>query len=153
MQAVTLIDLIDEIAPEDGMVDIYELESSFARGTTKIARPPEEEVDAIVETVVTSEPTRRMSAVEWDAVLGAVAAESNSRTTTRMTAIQLTELAALITPVEVSVADEPTPEPSTVVALADLSSAPSIRHGLNRWLVAGWVAVAGAIAAVLVGAS
>lgn len=102
MQAQKLIDLIDQSAPEEGVVDVHELDTAFANGSRRIALVDPIDRGAVVEAAVegTADTTRRMSAVEADAL---VAVEIRSESTMRMSAIQESELVALITPVEVSV--------------------------------------------------
>lgn len=174
MQAQKLIDLIDESAPDEGVVDVHALDMKFADGTRRIEVAPLEEEGAVVAIVEgAADTTRRMSAVEWDAAVAAAAAvesEVHSESTMRMSAIQANQLAALITPVEVSLVDEthepiapelvqepiitfttprlsqPLPEP---IEGADVSveTAPAVpRRGTNRWMIAAMIALAGAAA-------
>lgn len=100
-----LLDLIDESAPDEAVVDVHEIESRLANGSRRIPLPAQ---DAAVVAVVegASDTTRRMSAVDLDAAVAAVEAEVHSESTMRMSAIQANQLAALITPVEVSLVDE-----------------------------------------------
>lgn len=169
MQAQKLIDLIDESAPDEGVVDVHALDMKFADGTRRIEVAPLEEEGAVVAIVEgAADTTRRMSAVEWDAAVAAAAAvesEVHSESTMRMSAIQANQLAALITPVEVSLVDEapelvqepiitfttprlsqPLPAP---IEGADVSveTAPAVpRRGTNRWMIAAMIALAGAAA-------
>ncbi|MGE0402938.1 MAG: hypothetical protein AB7T06_39900 [Kofleriaceae bacterium] len=174
MQAQKLIDLIDESAPDEGVVDVHALDMKFADGTRRIeVAPPEEEgaVVAIVEGA--ADTTRRMSAVEWDAAVAAACAvesEVHSESTMRMSAIQANQLAALITPVEVSLVDEThepiapalvqepiitftTPRLSQPLPAANEGADVSVetasavpRRGANRWMIAAMIALAGAAA-------
>lgn len=147
MQAVKLIDLIDEIAPEDGVVDIFEIEASFARGTEKMVRPADPG-DAVVEAAVIGESTRRMSAVEWDEAMSAVAASGSPKATMQMPAIQVAELTASITPEpSAPVAEsivEPEPEPAPLVA----APAPLVTKR-NPWMLGGSIGLVAALAAVV----
>lgn len=154
MQAQKLIELIDESAPDDSVVDLHEVEK-FADGTRRIPLPVEEAaVVAVVEG--SADTTRRMSAVEWDAAISAVESEVHSESTTRMCAIQASELAALITPVEVSVVEEPSLAASVEIhapvvtfrqptAVPVESSEPGHRRA-NPWMIGALIALAGAIA-------
>jgi hypothetical protein len=96
MQAQKLIDLIDESAPEEGVVDVHEIEAKFADGSRRI---PLVAQDAAVCAVVegAADTTRRMSAVDLDAAVVATI-DDVADTTRRMSAIQANELAALIAP-------------------------------------------------------
>ena len=102
MQAQKLIDLIDQTAPDEGVVDVHEIESKFADGSRRIPLVEEAAVCTVVEGA--ADTTRRMSAVDVDAAV-AMAIDDASDTTRRMSAVQANELAALITPVEVVVAE------------------------------------------------
>lgn len=127
MRAQTLLELIGESAPEEGVVDLHELEASFSGG-------------AVVAEEITAEPTRRMSTAECDAAL--VAAEGiNGKATTRMSAVQSSELAALIAPPVLTPSHEPVIAPSP---------APAPLPRSRVWMLAGAVAVAGAVAAIFV---
>lgn len=101
MKAQNLIDLIDKSAPDEGVVDMHEIEATFANGSRRIelAEPDD---GAIVQAVPTdaADTTRRMSAVEADAL---VATEIRSESTMRMCAIQESELVKLITPLDVTI--------------------------------------------------
>ncbi len=141
MQAVNLIDLIDESAPEDGVVDIYEIEASFARGTEKIARPTDLD-GAVVEAEIASEPTRRMSAVECDAALELVAASGPPKTTMQMPAVQVAELAASITPAA-PVLSAPVVEPPVEAAPVPLAKT------RNPWMLGGSIGLVAALAALV----
>ncbi|MFN0246052.1 MAG: hypothetical protein ACKV2T_04040 [Kofleriaceae bacterium] len=105
MQVQRLIDLIDEIAPEEGVVDVHEIEARFADGSRRIPLVARE--DAAVCAVVegTADTTRRMNAVDLDAVV-AITIDDVADTTRRMSAVQADELAAMSTP-EPPVAPEP----------------------------------------------
>lgn len=143
MQAVNLIDLIDESAPEDGVVDIYEIEASFARGTEKIARPTDLD-GAVVEAEIASEPTRRMSAVECDAALELVAASGPPKTTMQMPAVQVAELAASITPAA------PAPVLSAPVVEPPVEAAPvPLAKTRNPWMLGGSIGLVAALAALV----
>lgn len=174
MQAQELIELIDETAPDDGVVDVHALETSFANGSRRIelAEPDDGAVEAIVEGA--ADTTRRMSAVEADAL---VAVEIRSESTMRMCAIQASELVALITPadasvdvdVSVEVSSEPIvrfsapklvlPIPAPVEddevaevylierAAEPVAEAPA-RKGIG-WMVFGFIALASASAGVI----
>jgi hypothetical protein len=106
MPAEKLMDLIDESAPEEGVVDVTGLEVTFANGSRRIELADADD-GAVVGAVIEggADTTRRMSAVEWDAAVAAAAVveEVHSESTMRMSAIQSSELAALITPVDVSI--------------------------------------------------
>jgi hypothetical protein len=171
MQAQALIDLIDETAPEDGVVDVHALETSFANGSRRIelAEPEDAVVEAVVEGA--SDTTRRMSAVEADAL---VAVEIRSESTMRMSAIQASELVALITPEDISVSVDvsdaepvvrfsapklvlPIPAPIEDDEVADeyvveraapVVEAPVRRRGIG-WMVFAFVALASASAALV----
>ncbi len=102
MQSQKLMDLIDKTAPDEGVVDVHALETSFANGSRRIALA-EEDDGAVVAAVVEggADTTRRMSAVEWDAAVSAAAVVEgpvHSESTMRMSAIQSSELARLIAP-------------------------------------------------------
>jgi hypothetical protein len=97
MQAQKLIDLIDESAPDEGVVDVHEIETKFADGSRRI--PLVAQSDAAVCAVVegAADTTRRMNAVDLDAAVVATI-DDVADTTRRMSAIQANELAALIAP-------------------------------------------------------
>ena len=168
MQAAKLIDLIDESAPDDGVVDVHEIEK-FANGSRRI--PLSEPEDAVVSAIVEggADTTRRMSAVEWDAAVCAVESEIHSESTMRMSAIQSNELAALITPVEVSLVTEPPmqdpvvtfttprlalPLPAPIEMDVDMYMEPAasepivapVRRAGNSWMIGAIIALAGAAA-------
>jgi len=99
MRAQNLIELIHTSAPDEGVVDMHEIEATFADGSRRI--PLTDPSDgAIVQAVPmdAADTTRRMTAVEADAL---VQTEIRSESTMRMSAIHQSELVALITPTDV----------------------------------------------------
>jgi|GEM_PF-5894488 len=177
MQAQKLVDLIDQTAPDEGVVDVPELDTAFANGSRRIALVDPIDSGAVVEAVVegTADTTRRMSAVEADAL---VAVEIRSESTMRMSAIQESELVALITPVEVSIEEPamsmpvvrfstgseprmalplpapPIEEPADVetvelTAGSDAGIEVPVRRGMNPWMIGGLIALAGAVAGLV----
>ncbi len=176
MQAQKLVDLIDQTAPDEGVVDVPELDTAFANGSRRIALVDPSDSGAVVEAVVegTADTTRRMSAVEADAL---VAVEIRSESTMRMSAIQESELVALITPVEVSIEEPamsmpvvrfstgseprmalplpaPIEEPADVetvelTAGSDAGIEVPVRRGMNPWMIGGLIALAGAVAGLV----
>lgn len=172
MQAQKLMDLIDETAPDEGVVDVHALETSFANGSRRIELV-EPDDGAVVPVAIegAADTTRRMSAVEWDAAISAVESEVHSESTLRMSAIQASELAALITPVEVSVEIPLVAEPVVTFTTPRISLplpapveeaskdveisieqvnepavAPPARRGMNPWMIGALIALAGAVA-------
>jgi hypothetical protein len=165
MQAQKLFDLIDESAPDEGVVDVHQIEARFADGSRRIPLSEAAAVCAVVDDV--SDTTRRMSAVDVDAAV-AMAIDDSSDTTRRMSAIQASELAALITPVaEVPVATEvvvkfrattvrpalelPLPAPVEIEAeLPELYEPPAVaapvRRSSQAWMIGAVLALAGAAA-------
>lgn len=105
MQAQNLIDLIDKSAPDEGVVDMHEIEATFANGSRRIELV-EPDDGAVVQAVPTdaADTTRRMSAVEADAL---VAVEIRSESTMRMCAIQESELVKLMAPTEIAIPQPP----------------------------------------------
>lgn len=130
MQAQKLIELIDETVQDEGVVDVHQLESSFANGSRRIALVDPEET-AVVGAIVdgAADSTRRMSAVEWQTAVSAVVSEVHSESTMRMSAIQASELAALTSDVEVEVTQQ---APVTASHLAASASEPVVRFSAPR---------------------
>ena len=176
IQTQQLLDLIDESAPDEGVVDVHEIESKFANGSRRIALVPPEEAAVCAVVEGSADTTRRMSAVDLDAAV-AIAIEGTADTTRRMSAVQSNELAALITPVEVSVASEPapvvvkfhqpvpaeapmTPPVDVTVPVSEMAwprhaaedyaaiDLP-VRRGVNVWMIGGLIAFAGAAAGLV----
>lgn len=168
MHAAKLIDLIDESAPDEGVVDVHEIEAKFANGSRRIPLvPPNDVGGAVVEAVVEggADTTRRMSAVEADAL---VATEIRGESTMRMSAIQEHELVALIKPDEPPAApvvrfshssemaaprammSVPEDDDDLVIAVeqsAEPSIAePPVRRRSNAWMIGALIAFAGAAA-------
>lgn len=153
MQAVTLLDLIDESAPEDGVVDIFALESTFARGTARIERSPVPDAlpdGAVVEAPITAESTRRMTAVEWNEAMAASAASAAPKTTMQMPAVQVAELAASIAPaIEAPALVSPVAVPVEVeTAPVEIAMAPA-RRTFGPWMIGGALALVAASAALV----
>lgn len=168
MQAQKLIDLIDQSAPDDSVVDLHGVD--FADGTRRIPIAPADEGAVVAVVEGSADTTRRMSAVEWDAVAAVVESEVRSESTMRMSAIQANELVALITPVEVSLLEEAEPrlheqeiatqapievrEPivtfrAPTVRPEEPVIEPPSRRGPNPWMIGALFALAGAIAGLV----
>jgi hypothetical protein len=128
LNAQALIDLIGESAPEEGVVDLHELEASFSRG-------------AVVAEEITGEPTRRMSTAEAEAAMTAVE-DVNARPTARMSAVQASELAALLAPPVVAAREH-------VAVISEPPVAPAPQRS-RWWMLAGALAMVCAVAALFV---
>lgn len=173
IQAQKLIDLIDESAPDEGVVDIHAIEAKLADGSRRIPLVASDDAAVCAAVEGTADTTRRMSAVDVDAAVS-MAIDDSSDTTRRMSAVQANELAAMITPVEVSLATDvapvepvvvkfrpptiepahrlelPLPAPVEIEAdfdgIADPAAAAPVRRGANAWMIGALIAVAGAAA-------